>query len=249
MLDAILARNDLGDFRHMIEEISGSLEAEHSRLEMIVKADWRVNVEIALEDIHVPTVHRETFHKLGIKLDSLERYGKDSIAMYTVTGERVLKGLRAVQRYFLNVSPEQYFHLFIYPSTFLSSVGGFTYSVQECEPLLDGTLFRSTLYRPILKPGAPDLTYFFDNAAAFNKRVFEEDAEACERIGKYDATGPLCAEEERIKWFRQAQHIDWYFGEGGIDTYHPDALGKLDRWKRNRQLKAYYQSIVDKAGK
>lgn len=186
-----------------MKEVVGEV---HSTQQSFVHADWRANVEIALEDLHVPYVHPTTFHKLKLKCDKMENLGGGSSgAIYTITDARTVKALKAISKYFLHPQPDLYFHFFFYPNECFSSVGGFTFSLQRYAHIhTNTTLFSSTLYRGKTIRNAPALDAFFDSAAKFNAQVFAEDAQACERIIEYNGDGPLAPDERRVKWFREA---------------------------------------------
>ena len=169
--------------------------------QMLMRCNWEVAVENTLEDLHVPFVHRHSFHKLRLKRLGMQRHGKHSIAFYQVGDERIVKGLQSMSRWFVHVDPTVYFHLLIYPNVCLSSVGGFSYSLQHYEGSKDGTWFSTQLFPGKLAARAPDLRSFFDEAARFNRQVFEEDAEICANV--QGRGGVLMPQEQRIAWFRE----------------------------------------------
>lgn len=176
----------------------------HSTAEIPMRCDWRIAIENALEDVHVPHVHKDSLAKLKIKLRDMGRAGKNSWAVYDITDERSLKGLRAMSRYFAHANPEIYFHAFIFPDTCISSVGGFTMAKQIYIPDGETTRLTTTLYTGLLKPEAPDLSFFFDRAMAFNVQVFNEDARMCERVHIRGLTGDVPPALRRLAWFTEA---------------------------------------------
>lgn len=170
-----------------------------------MRCDWRIAIENALEDAHVNHIHKDSLAKLKLKLRDMGRVGKDSWATYDITDARSIKGLSAMSRYFKQSWPTMYAHYFEFPNTCISSVGGFTQSIQKYTALDDGTTALTTeLYKGKLVAGAPDLSEFFDNAAKFNKQVFEEDARLCERIHIRGLTGEVQGPLQRLAWFTEA---------------------------------------------
>ena len=196
------------DLRDHISHHRANVTEPCSLLEMPIKCDWRIAIENTLEEQHVPHVHPESIHKLGIKIHDIERHGKHSLAHYRITNKKALKSLEALSLWFPHAEFDYYFHLYLYPYTCLSSVGGFTYSIQHYLPTEEGTtLLRSTLYASHTAPGSPSLDFFFDSAAEFNKQVFEEDARMCERVKRIRCeTGRTMPEHlRRLQWFRDAR--------------------------------------------
>lgn len=193
---------ELGELRAQVEFLSTLIDKRHSFDMLPMPCDWRVAVENTLEDYHVPTVHPDTFGKLGLKLTDTERYGKNSLAGYALTDARTVKSLTALQRYFEQGKPEHYFHIFLYPHTTLSSVGGFSFSLQHYLPNGGFTMLHSRLYAAKASVQAPDLGWFYAEAAAFNRTVFAQDSAVCAKVvGQGTFLTPA---EERVAWFREA---------------------------------------------
>ena len=129
---------------------------------------------------------------------------------FRITDERTLKGLRFMLPYVEGINAwNQYFHLFLYPHTCLSSVGGFTYSLQEYFPTESGTTLVTRLYLPRIRPSAPDLAFYFDSAAAkFNRQVLEEDAAMCAKVHLRCVGQQMRPPLKRLEWFAQARNDD-----------------------------------------
>lgn len=192
--------DDLGDLGAVLSGISDKISRRHSFDMLPMSCDWKVAVENALEDLHIPTVHPDTFGKLGLKSFSATQHGRNSVAHYAVTDDRTVRGLTALARNFEDVDPLAYFHILLWPGTCISSVGGFTFSVQNYMPSGGFTMLHSRLYAAKTKPGCPNLDYFFNEASNFNRMVFQQDSAACANVvssGTY-----LTESEERVKWFR-----------------------------------------------
>lgn len=177
----------------------GARISRHSFDVIPMACDWTVAVENALEDLHVPHVHPETIGKLGLELVEQGAFGKNSLALYTITNERIVKQLAPFA-----TSPDSYFHLLIYPWTCLSSVGGLTYSLQHYFPNGAATTLTTRLYGslPLSAGGDDAVGFLYEQARAFNKRTFEEDAAICSRVSGRGYH--LMPGEDRIRWFRAA---------------------------------------------
>lgn len=199
---AVSLEAQLGALKDLLETLSERIASRHDFMSFPIACDWRYAVENALEDVHVPHVHPESIGKLGLECVGMERYGRNSIAYYKVTDERTIESLQKIAPHLEQCEPSAYMHALIYPYTCISSVGGLSYTITQYFPAESGTKLWSRLFLPRMRQNPPDLAFFFDSAAKFNRQVFQEDAKACERIG-----GPgryLGKGEDRIRWFREA---------------------------------------------
>lgn len=169
--------------------------AYHSTVcNFVLDCHWTVAVENALDNEHVGLVHAKTLATLGIEPVSLKLYddGSSLEQFKAATPD----SLDRAQRLFASHAPFDYMHLHCYPYVALSSSRGLTYSLQHYYPRKDGrTNFVSRLYA---RPG-PEL--FLGQVAAFNRRVFVEDAEIC-RYVPAGHDGELSGRERRISHFR-----------------------------------------------
>lgn len=193
--------DDLGDLLPIISGISENVGKRHAFDLLNMPCSWDVAVENTLEDLHVRTVHPDTFLKLDLQLQAATRHGRNSMAAYKVGDERTVRHLSGMAKLFENVQPDTYFHILLWPYTCISSVGGFTFSVQHYLPSGGFTALHSRLYQGRTKASAPYLGYFFDEAVGFNRMTFQQDAEICQRVagrGTY-----LTEAEQRVKWFRE----------------------------------------------
>lgn len=202
----LLARQDLGVLRDIVNECYSNIDGLHSTQYLDMNCDWRVAIENALEDVHVNHVHPTSLAKLKIVNIGMERHLNHSIAHYRITDSRYLRGLESVSTHFEHPFPDTYFHMFIFPSTCISTVAGLTYSVQHYIPSGRKTTLKTSLFRGKLKTDAKDMTAFFDSAAAFNKQVFEEDARMCEKVHVRGLLGNPPPPLRRLAWFTEALH-------------------------------------------
>lgn len=193
--------DSLDDLGPLLAGISEQISGRHSMDSLPLPCDWRIAVENSLESVHVPTVHPDTFHKLALTDERLERHGRNSVALYKIGDRRTVESLTRLARYVPGAQPDHYFHIFLSPYTCLSSVGGFSFSLQHYMPMHGMTQLHSRLYTPKMAPASPDLSWFFQEAQAFNRRTFDQDALVCSRVvGQGTTLGPG---EDRIKWMRE----------------------------------------------
>lgn len=205
----LLLRDDLGGARWLVERIVGLDLEFHSQQSIAMNCDWRVAIENALEHAHIGHVHPETLAKLGLKYCCFKRYDKHSLGHYIVTNPRAVNSFERMRQYFDVLRyRNEYVHLYLYPYTTLSGVGGFTYSLQHYFPTETGTVLLTRLYSSRVRAGSPALGFFFDNAAKFNRQVFEEDARLCEKIHLRCVGQQMRPALQRLFWFAQARNED-----------------------------------------
>ncbi|MDD0811811.1 Rieske 2Fe-2S domain-containing protein [Curvibacter sp. RS43] len=176
-----------------------------------------VAVENALEPDHVPFVHRDTLLNLELTHYRNEFYGKNSIVRFDVGSQRVRKGLDKFKKYFSlgHHAFDGYMSIHLYPFSFISSTGGYSYSVQSFFPVSDDeTDFVSRLYFPDLTDARHESVAAVIRASVtdLNRKVFLEDHAICRRI-RYSAwksliDGPLSQDEVKIKRFRENLKLD-----------------------------------------
>jgi len=195
--------DEFGGFRQFLIDIGDMIDGRVNVQAMAIKAERDVCIENALEDHHIAQVHPTTFAPMKMKRLDQYRLKSCSMATYDITDARTMKTLNLMRKYMEYPTGSRYFHLFLAPCAALSSVGGLTFSVQHYLPTPGNhTLFITRLYKGKIKPGAPDLTAFYDSATEFNATVFHEDAVICESIvGRGNALAS--PEEDRIRWFRE----------------------------------------------
>lgn len=202
----LLMRDDLGYLKGVVLHCTDNAERLHSEQSIEMKCDWRVAIENTLESAHVDHVHADSLAKLGLVSLHMERLGRHSMQWFDITNDRARHGLEKIQPYFPHKTRTRYWHLFIYPNITLSSVGGFTYSLQHYFPTETGTVLLTRLYSSRVRAGSPDLGFFFDNAAKFNRQVFEEDAELCRKIHLRCCGQQMRTALKRLEWFAQARN-------------------------------------------
>lgn len=202
----LLQRDDLGYLAGVVEHVVANVDKFHSEQSIEMKCDWRVAIENTLESAHVDHVHATSLAKLGLQSIGMERCGRHSLQQFAITDKRSHAALASIAKYFVRPNLGFYWHLFIYPHTTLSSVGGLTYSMQHYFPTEFGTTLLTRLYVPRLREGSPDLAFYFDSCAKFNKQVFTEDARLCERIHLRCCGQMMRPALKRLEWFANARN-------------------------------------------
>lgn len=143
-----------------------------------IYSEWRVCVENALESLHVPHVHKNTFSN-GFSAGGIENFRKFSSQWKTKFKFR------------------DYTHNFFFPFTCLTTLEGYTTTVQHYLQNDALTHFTCKMYS---FQETPKITE--ELSSEFNERVFEEDARICEGVPKY-FQGPTMPGEKRVDHFRK----------------------------------------------
>lgn len=178
----------------------------------MIDCDWRVAVENTLEAQHVGMVHRGSIGRLRLTREEVDRYtGGSSRSRFLVGNNTLASRLKRASVNLIAANPQPingYHHVHLYPFTAISSTYGLSYSLQTYHPFTsDRTYFTTRVYAPHARTGgaAVALESFARSAAAFNRQVFVEDAEICERVMRYSTDhGCSLPGEERIEHFRRA---------------------------------------------
>lgn len=201
-----------GELYDLIEAIS----FDCCRLEDVNEYQFNCNalvaVENALEPDHVPFVHSETLYPLGLVNYRNHLYGKNSIVKFDIGNEKIRKGLERLSKLFDYGAQrfEGYMSIHIFPFGFISSTGGYSYSIQNFFPSKDDSCnFSSNLYFSNLLNGRDNkiIDHFVQSTALVNRRVFDEDHKICSRI-KYEVwcdlfDVSLSPDEIKIEYFRE----------------------------------------------
>jgi phenylpropionate dioxygenase-like ring-hydroxylating dioxygenase large terminal subunit len=185
-----------------------------------IRANWKLNLHITLDDYHSPMVHPSTFGRVGYLDPSDCRYirlGAHSAFLLTKDEDGPEKLKKACRDG--DYRSTDYFILQILPDLVVSHVDADTpfwfCNIQQFSALApDRTAFRSWSYPA---PFASDMSWFTRTTRPltdpwrrhiyyhYYKRVLREDMTICERIQKsahqIESSPMLGALEERIGWF------------------------------------------------
>lgn len=213
----------LGDAFPILQAIS-KVTARPLYVERPIRAHWKLNLHITLDDYHGPTVHPTTLGRHGwLPSLSMRRYfrlGANSAYLFTDDEhcfDKLLTGCRTG-----TYRSEHFFVFQILPNLVVAHVDAdrpFWYcNIMQYLPVApDRTTFRSWSYPA---PFAAELSWLARTARPMTdlfrhpiylhyfKRVVNEDATACERIQEtahqIDRAPMLGALEERIGWFEDS---------------------------------------------
>ena len=195
-------------FLHLTQ-ISSSLDTLISDEAYLYDCRLEVAIENALEPLHLESIHPNSLNEL--KLGLADNYFSDNSVIFTqdIGNEKTKRGLLKLKRFFEFTFDEKYQSTFIFPSFFISSTFGFSFSVQTFYPSDDKfkTHFRSKIYTSKLfdKAKSKILEPFFESTISINKQIFKEDSEICSRVNKQEKhyIGPLAQTEEKLIWYRK----------------------------------------------
>jgi len=190
-------------------------------VERAIKANWRLNMHITLDDYHGPSVHPSTLGRDGyIPSMSMRRYfrfGANSAYLYSDDDDcftKLLDGCRDG-----TYRPSHFFVFQVLPDLIVALVDAdrpfwFCNIMQYSAVAHDRTTFRSWSYPA---PFATDFSWFARLTRPitdlfrrpiymhYYRRVVDEDMAVCERIQEVahqiDKPPLLGAQEERIAWF------------------------------------------------
>jgi phenylpropionate dioxygenase-like ring-hydroxylating dioxygenase large terminal subunit len=193
-------------------------------LERSIKANWRLNLQVSLDDYHGPPVHPSTFGRHGyIPSMSMRRYfrfGANSAYLFSDDVdcfERLLSGCRD------GTYRSQHFFVFhILPDLVVAHADAdrpfWFCNIMQYTPIApDRSAFRSWSYAA---PFATDFSWFTRATRPvtdiFRRRIYlhyfarvvAEDATVCEHIQEVahqiDKPPLLGAQEERVGWFEES---------------------------------------------
>lgn len=192
----------------LIEGMSADIEKPDDLLTEGLNCSWQVAVENALEPDHVSMVHGATLGKLDLSDPENSYFGLNSRITATIGSVRHARALDAMARFFnLRHRYRGYQSLYVFPFAFISSTSGYTYAHQTFMPDPDGrrTYLRSRMFTARTSVAADVTRVFFSSAAAFNRQVFSEDHDICQRVDPSfprELDGILSMSEDKIRHLR-----------------------------------------------
>ncbi len=201
--------------RDLLLTVSEALGKKIDTNEMLIDANWKINVENTLEDYHVRSVHSDTLWKVGI-IDSqfaLSKYHSSTTMMFELNLNKssALSSIYADRPWHV----KDYFHQLIFPNLTIASAFGTTISIQQFIPISsEKTKFISHVFSTNgSKIGHPVVAAFNENATTFNRKVFSEDKVICESVHQgiqqmeSSSRGYFSSLEERV-WFFERVYMD-----------------------------------------
>lgn len=206
----------LGDAKLKLLQISEAMDRFIGEYECLYNANWKIIIENTLEGYHIPTVHSQTFAKIGLKTVSkiTNNYNDTHSDHLVETSETYKKHQLKLKRFIREkkLDHEGFYHLALFPNITIGSLYGTTVYIGLLEPSdHNKTLFRYRLYHTAkyTEPSTEIASIIGTQAIEFTKKVIEEDREICELTHE----GMLSSEffeptittlEQRIEIFQRA---------------------------------------------
>jgi phenylpropionate dioxygenase-like ring-hydroxylating dioxygenase large terminal subunit len=200
---------------HEVELISNNFGKLVDVNEMVIDANWKILVENTLESYHVNLIHTNSFLKLGASGMEFEFSGMHSswIANLKMTEnegkqEKVHKSFQD-RNYKIN----GYKHLLLFPNVLISTTYGVSFNISVITPIdAKSSFFRSFVFITKVKSENDDKSalekMYVDSLVKFNRQVFAEDKEICEKVQigvKHSHyIGELSDEELRVCEFQKS---------------------------------------------
>lgn len=173
-------KDQLGDFYNDVEKMSYSINSRVDKNPQSFDSNWKIGVENALESYHVSFVHPSTLQPLSLQNGTINYSNANSFWHSPIGNSKVNNKLQKVDLMFnREFNENNYFSLFVFPFSMISSTYGYSYAFQTFFPeKTDKTNFISRTY----SVNGNDLKSFYDNVIAVNKQIFQEDAEVCNKM-------------------------------------------------------------------
>jgi phenylpropionate dioxygenase-like ring-hydroxylating dioxygenase large terminal subunit len=180
----------LGTVYEQLENISFNIDSRVDLSRYDYECYWAHAVENALEPYHISMVHPETLATLQLEEGENVFDGLNSVWYAPVGNTRLKNQLMRLRNLFnIDYQYEGYASIYLFPFSMLSSTYGYSYSLQNFFPSKAGenrTKFTSRLLTSNVRDaGASEiLASFFASTAEVNRKVFEEDHEACKLLSR-----------------------------------------------------------------
>lgn len=206
----------LGSFYEPLKEMTLSFGHQIDTNIMTIDANWKIIAENTVEAYHLSLVHSETLAKLMpiTNMDNLKFDFQPPHSNYIIPLKTRLdsKKLEFVHKPFgkRDWKLDGFQHYLIFPNLLISSSYGTTFNVTVLEPLSSKkTRFISNVFVARLSSGygREDIKGFVDTAIAYNRKIFLEDKDICEKVQigveNTDQPGVLSLEELRVQRFQE----------------------------------------------
>ncbi|MBA3888902.1 MAG: aromatic ring-hydroxylating dioxygenase subunit alpha [Gemmatimonadaceae bacterium] len=206
-------REFLGASFAPLEQMSLALGTPVSRLDVLLRCNWKVAVENGLEAYHVGFVHEETFKPLEMSGMDFRFDGLHSSWHAPVEASTASRLGRLVKASRMPHPVPGYVHQLIFPNVTVSTLCGATFGFQVLRPVSPvETQLTSIVFLSRMKAdaGVQEMVHsaLTESTAVFTEKVTHEDRVVCEavQLGLRDATQPgiLSEEEERVHRFHAA---------------------------------------------
>lgn len=177
-------REQLGDFYTTLETISHSITQKVDLNKSDFDSNWKISLENALENYHVPSVHPNTLAPLELSNGEVVFDKLNSIWISEIKNKKAFKKLSKIKNFFdPNIYyKENYFSIYLFPFSMISSTFGYSYAFQSFFPnSIERTSFYSRTYsvKSQLNTDA-----FYDSVKRVNRQIFDEDIAVCNSVQK-----------------------------------------------------------------
>jgi len=174
----------LGDFYEILEKISYSIDSKIDLNRNAFDANWKISLENALENYHVPSVHPNTLAPLELSNGEIKFDRLNSIWISDIKNKKVFTKLKRLNHIFDEsiFRKENYFSIYLFPFSMISSTFGYSYAFQSFFPdTPQSTSFYSRTYSVKSKL---DTEPFYNSVKGVNRQIFDEDIRVCNMLQK-----------------------------------------------------------------
>ncbi|MCT7580018.1 aromatic ring-hydroxylating oxygenase subunit alpha [Aliarcobacter butzleri] len=180
----ISVKEQLGTFYSILEEISKSINKKIDLNRNKFLSNWKISLENALENYHVPYIHPNTLAPLKLTNGNIEFESLNSLWLSEISNEKAFKKLQKLKSFFNEdiFYKENYFSIYLFPFSMISSTFGYSYAFQSFFPNTpQETSFYSRTYSIHSKL---DTEAFYDSVKNINRQIFDEDISVCNLLQK-----------------------------------------------------------------
>lgn len=216
-LNEFLGQEFFLEMRSLSNAIGPKVDHNH----MIIQANWKILVENTLESYHVNLIHADSFLRLGANGNDFSYCGSHSYWDANLKFKENEGKQEKIHRPFQNRACviDGYRHIFIFPNLLISTTYGISFNISLIQPINElESSFKSFVFlteknsNSKSNPAIENL--YKDSLVEFNRQVFNEDKEICEKvqIGAMHShfNGELSDEEARVC------HFQFVYKEFGI---------------------------------
>ena len=201
-------KEQLGEFFPFLEKISYSITRRRDMNRTPFASNWKLSLENALENYHVPSIHPHTLSPLGLSDGNVTYEGENSLWVSEITNAKAHKKLQRMKTFFKeeNYYKENYFSLYLFPFSMISSTFGYSYAFQSFFPhTVEETRFYSRTYEV---SSLLNTDPFYESVVRVNRQIFDEDIAVCnllqKSLKKRNVSFVYSSQEERIVAFQKA---------------------------------------------
>ena len=177
-------KEQLGNFYSILEKISKSIDKKIDLNKNTFLSNWKIALENALENYHVPYVHPDTLAPLGLSNGIMEFESLNSLWISEISNEKAFKKLQKLKTFFRNdiFYKENYFSMYLFPFGMISSTFGYSYAFQSFFPNTSAeTSFYSRTYSV---HSELNTEAFYESVKDINRQIFNEDISVCNLLQK-----------------------------------------------------------------